>query len=287
MKTKIGWIGLGTMGIPMSKRLLDAGYPLTVYNRTKGKEDAYTEHSVQVANSPAELTGETEAVVIMVSDDQAITEIFTGTNGLLSTSLKGKLIINMSTVSPEISKEMAELCLQQGNYYLDAPVSGSVKQAETGTLVVMVGGDDDVYQKAKPILDHLSKLTIRVGNTGAGNNAKLAVNTMLAIMSQGLAEVVLFGKANGIDTGDLLNILSHSAMGNLYMKIKGEAIFQNNYEAAFALKHIAKDLRLAKHSGLDSPLGDTVFKTFQNAEREYGEEDIIAVIKKLEKVYSW
>jgi len=219
----------------------------------------------------------------MVSDDQAITDLFNGANGLLSTEVKGKLIINMSTVSPEISKEMAELCLKQGNHYLDAPVSGSVKQAETGTLVVMVGGDDDVYQKAKPVLDHLSKLTIRVGDTGAGNNAKLAVNTMLAIMSQGLAEVVLFAKANGIDTGDLLNILSHSAMGNVYMKIKGEAIFQNNYEAAFALKHIAKDLRLAKNSGLKSPLGETVLKTFQDAEVEYGDEDIIAVIKKLEK----
>jgi 3-hydroxyisobutyrate dehydrogenase len=288
MKTRIGWIGLGTMGIPMSKRLLDAGYPLTVYNRTKGKENAYTEHSVSVATSPAELIEQTEVVVIMVSDDQAITEIFTGANGLLSTAVKEKIIINMSTVSPEISKEMAELCLKQGNHYLDAPVSGSLKQAETGTLVVMVGGDEDVYQKVKPVLDHLSKLTIRVGNTGAGNNAKLAVNTMLAIMSQGLAEVVLFAKKNGIDTGDLLNIISQSAMGNVYMKIKGEAIFQNNYEAAFALKHIAKDLRLAKQSGLKSPLGDTVLKTFQDAEGEYGDEDIIAVIKKLEndKVYS-
>ena len=283
MKTKIGWIGLGTMGIPMSKRLMETGYPMTVYNRTKGKEDAFTETPVSVAATPAELILKTEVVVIMVSDDQAITEIFTGTNGLLSTAVKEKLIINMSTVSPEISKEMAELCLKQGNHYLDAPVSGSVKQAETGTLVVMVGGDEEVYQKAKPILDHLSKLTIRVGNAGAGNTAKLAVNTMLAIMSQGLAEVVLFAKENGIDTGDLLNILSHSAMGNVYMKIKGEAIFQNNYEAAFALKHIAKDLRLAKQIGLKSPLGETVLKTFTEAEAEYGEEDIISVIKKLEK----
>jgi 3-hydroxyisobutyrate dehydrogenase len=283
MKTKIGWIGLGTMGIPMSKRLLEAGYPLKVYNRTTGKENAFEEHSVEVALTPAELIEQTEIVIIMVSDDQAITEIFTGTNGLLSAEVKGKTVINMSTVSPGISKEMAELCLKQGNHYLDAPVSGSVKQAETGTLVVMVGGDEDIYQKAKPVLDHLSKLTIRVGNTGSGNNAKLAVNTLLAIMSQGLAEVVLFAKENEIDTGDLLNIISHSAMGNAYMKIKGEAIFQNNYQAAFALKHIAKDLRLAKQSGLKSPLGETVLKTFQDAEREYGEEDIIAVIKLLKR----
>ena len=178
---------------------------------------------------------------------------------------------------------MAGLCLEQGNRYLDAPVSGSVKQAETGTLVVMVGGEEAAFEQAKPVLDLLSKLTLRVGSTGAGNSAKLAVNTLLAIMSQGLAEVVLFAKDNAIQPDDLLNIIGNSAMGNVYMKIKGDAILQSNYRAAFALKHIAKDLRLAREIGLNSPLGVTVNKTFQDAEGEYGDEDIISVMKKLEK----
>jgi len=147
----------------------------------------------------------------------------------------------------------------------------------------MAGGDEEVFLKVKPILDHLSKLTLRVGSSGAGNSAKLAVNTLLGIMSQGLAEVVLFAQHNGIETEDLLNIISNSAMGNVYMKIKGEAILNNNFQAAFALKHIAKDLRLAKQSGLHSPLGETIYKTFQEAEADYGEEDIISVIKLLEK----
>lgn len=283
MKTKIGWIGLGRMGIPMSKRLLDDGYPLTVYNRTLGKEGALSDQGVSVALSPAELIKQTDVVVMMVSDDKAVREIFTGTSGLLSSGVNGKTIINMSTVSPGISKEMAELCKQQGNHYLDAPVSGSVKQAETGTLVVMVGGEEAIFQQAKPILDQLSKLTLRVGDSGAGNLAKLAVNTLLGIMSQGLSEVTLFARDNGIQTEDLLNIIHNSAMGNVYLKIKGDAILQNNYQAAFALKHIAKDLRLAKQSGLKSPLGETVYKTFQEAESEFGEEDIIAVIKELDK----
>jgi len=282
MKTSIGWIGLGTMGIPMSKRLLEAGYPVTVYNRTRGKETAFSGHSVAVVSTPAELIAQNDVVVIMVSDDNAIRDIFSGTSGLLSAEVKDKIIINMSTVSPEISKEMAELCHNHGNYYLDAPVSGSVKQAETGTLVVMVGGEETVFQKAKPVLDHLSKLTLRVGSYGAGNSAKLAVNALLGIMSQGLAEVVLFAQSNGIVPDDLLNIINNSAMGNVYLKIKGDAILQNNYQAAFALKHIAKDLRLAKESGLNTPLGETILKTFQDAEAEYGEEDIIAVIKQIE-----
>ena len=199
----------------------------------------------------------------------------------MSARESGKVIINMSTVSAEVSKEMAELCIQQGNNYLDAPVSGSVKQVETGTLVVMVGGDDDVFLQVKSIFDHLSKLAIHVGGTGAGNSAKLAVNTLLGMMSQGLAEVVLFANDNGIQPEDLLNIIHNSAMGNTYMKIKGEAILQKNYQAAFALKHIAKDLRLAKQSGLKTPLGETVYKSFQEAEKVYGDEDIIAVIKNL------
>jgi len=283
MKTTIGWIGLGTMGVPMVKRLLEADYPVTVYNRTNAKAEALSEYTVSVVLSPAELFLQSEIIIIMVSDDNAIRDIFTGANGLLSSGVNGKVIINMSTVSPEISKEMAELCLKQGNQYLDAPVSGSVKQAEAGLLVVMVGGEEAVFEQAKPVLDHLSKLTIRVGNNGAGNSAKLAVNALLGIMSQGLAEVVLFAQSNGIESGDLLNIINNSAMGNVYMKIKGEAILENKFQAAFALKHIAKDLRLAKQSGLNSPLGDTIYKTFLEAEKEFGDEDIIAVIKKLEK----
>lgn len=283
MKKKIGWIGLGKMGIPMSQRLVEDGYPVTVFNRTKGKEEAFSGEPVGVAESPAALINLSDVVIVMVSDDKAIRDIFTGSTGLLNSGTTGKVIINMSTVSPEISKEMADLFLQQGNHYLDAPVSGSVKQAETGTLVVMVGGEEEVFQKVKPILDKLGKLAIRVGSYGAGNSAKLAINTLLGIMSQGLAEVVLFAQQNGIETEDLLNIVHNSAMGNTYMKIKGDAILNNNFQAAFALKHIAKDLRLAKQSGLKSPLGETIYKTFQEAEEEFGEEDIIAVIKKLER----
>jgi len=285
MKTKIGWIGLGRMGVPMVQRLLEGRFPVTVYNRTMGKELVFSDQSypVAVSLSPLELIKVSDVVVIMVSDDAATRDVFTGEIGLLNSEVSGKIIINMSTVSAEVSKEMAGLCQQQGNQYLDAPVSGSVKQAETGTLVIMAGGEDDVFLQVKPILDQLSKLAIRVGATGEGNSTKLAVNTLLAIMTQGLAEVILFAQENYIRPEDLLNIIDNSAMGNTYLKIKGEAILQNNYQAAFALKHIAKDLRLAKQSGLKTPLGEAVYKTFKDAEGEFGDQDIIAVIKKLDE----
>jgi 3-hydroxyisobutyrate dehydrogenase len=281
--TKIGWIGLGNMGVPMSLQLIKAGYPVTVYNRSKEKESPLKAMDAAVTASPRELIEQTDVIFIMVSNDEAISDIFNGKDGLLSAKAKGKIIINMSTVSPAISKEMAALCHEQGNAYLDAPVSGSVKQAETGTLVVMAGGTAATFKKAQPILEKLAKLVLLVGETGAGNSAKLAINTLLSFHAQGLAETVLFAQQNNIKTEDMLAIIDNSALGNVFAKIKGDAILNDNYKAAFALKHIAKDLRLAKAEGLNSPLAKIAYQTFQEAEAKHGEEDIIAVIKQVGK----
>nr|WP_255376655.1 NAD-binding protein [Mucilaginibacter sp. OK098] len=127
---------------------------------------------------------------------------------------------------------------------------------------------------------------MRVGETGAGNTAKLVINTLLGIHAQGLAEAVVFAQQNGIAATDLLTLINNSALGSPFIKIKGDAINNDNYNAAFALKHIAKDLRLAKDLGLSTPLGEAVFETFQQAEPALGEEDIIAVIKEVRKTES-
>ena len=278
-KQNIGWIGLGKMGLLMAQNLIDAGYLLKVYNRTKGKADLWLDKGVKEVQSPAELLKESDVVILMVSDDSAIHEIFTSENGLLSAKEKGKIILNMSTVSPAISKEMAHLCKINGNSYIDAPVSGSVKQATEGSLVIMAGGDHQTFEEVKPIFDILGKLALKVGENGSGNAAKLAINTMLGLHAQGLAETILFANQQGISTKDLMELINNSALGNAFIKIKGEAILNDNYEAAFALKHIAKDLRLAKNEGLDSPLANVLNHSFQVAEQELAEEDIIAIIK--------
>jgi 3-hydroxyisobutyrate dehydrogenase len=276
---KIGWIGLGNMGSPMSQRLVKAGYPVTVYNRSEVKEEALKLMGASIASSPRVLMEQVDVVIIMVTDDHAIREIFTGDNGLLGTKTTGKIIINMSTVSPGLSKDMALSCSREGNDYLDAPVSGSVKQAEEGQLVIMVGGNETILEKAEPIFEHLGKLTLLVGNTGAGNTAKLAINILLAFYAQGLAEAVIFARQNNIKTKDLITIINNSALANVFTKIKGDAIMQHNYKAAFALKHIAKDLRLAKEEGLSTPMGEATYKTFQQADPAWGEDDIIAILK--------
>jgi 3-hydroxyisobutyrate dehydrogenase len=275
----IGWIGLGKMGIPMAQNLINAGYQLNIYNKTRGKAIIWQDKGVKEVQTPALLLAESDIVILMVSDDAAIYDIFKGEDGLLSAETSGKIIVNMSTVSPAISKEMALLCQEKGNSYIDAPVSGSVKQATEGTLVIMAGGNQQAYEMLRPVFGVLGKFDLKVGESGAGNAAKLAINTMLALHAQGLAETILFAKQQGIATTDLMDLINQSALGNAFIKIKGDAILNDNYQAAFALKHIAKDLRLAKNEGLNSPLANVLNQSFQAAENDLAEEDIIAIIK--------
>ena len=280
---KIGWIGLGKMGTPMSQRLIKAGYSVTLFNRTKEKENQFVQQGITTASSPKELINQTDVVFLMVSDDAAIREILNGKEGLFSGSVKGKIFVNMSTVSPTVSKEIYALCKEKDADYIDAPVSGSVKPAEDGTLVVIIGGDENVFEKVKSLLNELGRLSVYVGSCGMGNAAKLAVNTFLGIITQGLAEVTLFAQQKGITKEDLMTIITNSAMASPFVKMKADAILQDNFNAAFALKHLAKDLRLAKDEGLNTPLGNTVHESYQNAElKNLADKDIIAIMKYLE-----
>ncbi len=280
-QTQIGWIGLGKMGIPMASNLIKAGYRVSVYNRDQAKAHTLLQEGATLAGSPAELVQQAAVVFLMVSDDAAVAAVFKAANGLLASDITNKVIVNMSTVSPQISREMAELCQQKGASYLDAPVSGSVKQALEGSLVIMVGGKPETIAQVKPMFDVLGKMALGLGATGAGNVAKLAINSLLALYALGLAETVVFARNQGIQVADLLQLLNNGALANAFTKIKGDAILQDNYEAAFALKHIVKDLGLAKNEGLQSPLAQTAFDTFKAANNQLAEEDIIAIVKTL------
>jgi len=276
---KTGWIGLGTMGNPMCSQLIKAGYPVTIYNRSKDKEDALKALGASTALTPALVMEESNIIFIMVSDDAATNEIFGGDDGLLAAKVTGRIIINMSSVSPGISKKYSELCKQSGNRYLDAPVSGSLKQALEAQLVIMVGGEAEIFTIAKPLLECLGKLVMHLGETGAGNTAKLAINTLLGIQAQGLAEAVAFANTNGIESTDLLTLINNSALASPFVKIKGDAIIANNFTPAFALKHIVKDLGLATDEGMTTPLGITAYNSYKEASAQFAEEDIIAIYK--------
>lgn len=265
----------------MAGNLLQAGYPLTVFNRHPEKAMMLTSKGAQTAATIAEAVEASEVIFIIVSDDTAVRDVFTATNGILSVQLSGRTIINMSTVSPAISKEMAVICKAHGGSYIDAPVSGSVKQATEATLVIMAGGEESAVEDARPILEKLGKLVFFVGATGNGNALKLAVNTFLAIITQGLAETIRFTESMGLSAADFLQVINNSAMASPYLALKGEMAQQENYNAAFILSHIVKDLSLAKQEGLDAPVANAAYETFSAAEPALGQEDLIAIIKHL------
>ncbi len=279
---KVGWIGLGNMGNPMATNLLKAGFELTVFNRTKEKENALTAAGALSANSPQDLINSCDIIFTMVSNDAAVKEIFDGDSGLLCSSNPGKLIIDMSTVAPATSCYLSERCNKMQISFLEAPVSGSVKPAQEGTLIILVAGTDESYKKAKPIFDVLGKYAIYLGAAGVGSSAKLAINYLLGLNLQGLAETVLFAEKNGVSKQDMLTIINEGACGNGITKLKAPSILNNNYPAAFALKHLVKDLRLAKEAGLHTPLIQPLFDSYEKAEREgLGDEDVMAIIKSI------
>lgn len=281
-KLKLGWIGLGNMGNPMVMNLLKAGFEVMVFNRTKGKEAPLIQAGATAAQHPIELMAKCDVIITMLSNDDAVKEVFEGTHGLLSKQNSGKLIINMSTVSPETSRYLAKKCSDQEVQFIDAPVSGSVKPAQDGTLVILVGSTTTNFELAKPIFDALGKVAIHVGNAGVASSAKLAINYLLGLNLQGLAETVLFAENNGVSKEDMLQIINAGACGNGITTIKTTSILNDSYPAAFALKHLVKDLRLAKEAGLDSPLIHPLYDSYATAEKEgLGDQDVMAILSSL------
>jgi len=188
----------------------------------------------------------------------------------------------MSTISPETSRYIADISGIHQMGFLEAPVSGSVKPAQDGTLIILVGGSAENYEKAKPLFDVLGKSSILLGEIGAGSCAKLAINYLLGLNIQGLAETVLFAEKNGVSREDMLSIVNQGACGNGITNIKTASLLSNEYPAAFALKHLHKDLNLAKNEGLNSPLSYPLLESFEKAlNNGLGEQDVMAIIKSL------
>jgi len=278
---KIGWAGLGNMGKPMVKNLVKAGFDVTVYNRTVAKANEFAkETGVKVAATPAELVKDVDCVITMVSDDAALKEIW---DQLLAAPLPdGLLAIDMSTVSPDTTKAMAARVREKGIAYLDAPVSGSVKPAEDRQLIILVGGNEADFERAKPVFDSLGKSATLLGDNGAGNYAKLAINAFLGITVQGLAEAVIFAQKHGIGPDKLLPLINEGGVGSGITKIKTPGIINGNFAPAFALKLLAKDIRLAREQGMDTPAGVTLNEALEGAVKEgLGDEDMMAILKYL------
>ena len=277
---RIGWIGLGNMGLPMVKNLIKADFEVFVYNRTAAKAAPLVEAGASLAGSPRELWGKADTVITMVADDAALRQVHEGPDGLLMGAVNGKTVIDMSTVSPATTRELAARLAEKGVDYLDAPVSGSVKPAELGQLVIMVGGKKAVYEAAGPIFEKLGKAAFYLGEQGSGNNAKLAINLFLSFTMQGLAEAVSFAREKGVAPAEMMAVINESAVGSVFARLKTPNFVNDQYPAAFALKLMAKDLRLVKEQGMHSPGGLVIEESFRQATAEgLGEEDLSAIIK--------
>lgn len=281
---KIGWVGLGTMGTPMVKNLLAKGFPVCVYNRTREKEKELIKLGATSAESLQQLSQVSEVVITMITDDEAVEQVYNSEHGLLNNPSSGTLMIDMSTVGTQISKRLAKNCVDKGVRFLEAKVSGSVKPAEEGQLVIMAGGAPEDYQNALPIFEVLGKRSFLMGEVGIASAAKLCLNYFLALTFQGLSETVLFAQRENIDKEAMLNLINESALGSGITRLKSQAILSNDFSPAFALKHITKDLRLVQKEGMNFPLFRPLLASYQSASKAgYGEKDAISIIGFLDK----
>ncbi len=274
---KIGWIGLGNMGTPMAKNLEKAGFPLTVYNRNAEKTIPFQQTGAAIAASIPELVNASDIIFTMVTNDAAIQSIY---DEILSLdSIEGKLFIDMSTISQQLSEATADRLKAKNASFLDAPVAGSTAPAASGTLIIMVGGDEADVKTAAPCFEKMGKLTKHLGSNSKGIAAKLSINYFLSMIYQGLAETVLFAEEKGIARADMLEIINESAVGNGATKIKTPLLVNDEYPAAFALNLMTKDILLAKDNGAHYPLTETLIATYLAAQKAgYGEQDVMSII---------
>jgi 3-hydroxyisobutyrate dehydrogenase len=243
-KPRIGFLGLGHMGMPMAQRLLDAGYPLTVYNHTTERAEQFAPGRAQVARIPREATEHSDVLVLMLSDDAAVREVIFGDQGALSVAQRGAVLLDMSTVSPETNRRVTEEAHSSGIDVLDAPVSGSVPQAQQGSLVIFVGGEKPVFERCRPILEAMGQQVFYMGPSGSGNTMKLVVNTLLGVEMQAIAEALALGEKAGLNRATLLDVLGQTAVIAPSHKAKLENASKSQYPAAFAVAMMHKDFGL-------------------------------------------
>lgn len=283
----IGWIGLGHMGSPMAQRLLNRGHDVIVYNRTKSKADHFTNQGATVVDNPADLVQKSDIIFMMVSDEKAIQSILYGEHGIFSTDIQDKTFINLSTISPTETIDIANKMIEKGATYLESPVSGSVGAAVNGQLVLLLGGDAQVIDASVDYLNILGKELIHFGDLGTGSAAKLTINLLLGIMGSALAETILLGESFGLPQDKVLSMISASGMNSPLYQGKKEMYRSEEFPSAFPLYLMEKDLGLIRDEMLSrfgsvSPLAEEVHKQYAQAKQSgYADMDLAAIYKYL------
>jgi 3-hydroxyisobutyrate dehydrogenase len=275
MTVSVGFIGLGLMGKPMAANLLKAGFPLTVWNRTPAKADELVGKGAKLAASPREVAEKSDVLITIVSDPPAVEDVLFK-RGALAGLRKGSVLIDSSTISPDLARKVAAACAERGVDFLDAPVTGGTWGAEKGELVMMIGGDAKVFDRVKPILEAMGKRFFLLGPNGAGQIVKLAMNLLYALEIAALAEALALVGAAGVEAEKLVEVMQSSMGRAPLLDVKVPLFLKHEFPASFPLRLMHKDVRLAlelahKH-GIELPAGAAAYATY-SAVKEKSKDD--------------
>jgi 2-hydroxy-3-oxopropionate reductase len=287
MATTIGFIGLGIMGKPMARNLMKAGYKLVVYNRSRAPMDELASEGATPADSPKAVAEQSEIVITMLPDSPQVREVMTGEHGVLAGAKAGTLVIDMSTISPVITQEVAKVAQEQGVRMLDAPVSGGDVGAQQGTLSIMVGGSTEDFEQARPLFQVLGKTIVHVGGIGAGQVVKACNQIVVALTIEAVSEALVLGSKAGVNPAVILQVLSGGLAANRVMEVRGPNFLQHNFQPGFKIALHQKDLGIALSTGREygvplpvTALVDQMLLTLK--QRGQGEQDHSALLTLIE-----
>ena len=287
-RSRIGFIGLGHMGGNMAERFLAAGYPVLGEERNREHAEPQVEQGLQWLDTAREVADAVEVVFTSLPDDRVLEQVASGPDGILAGLAAGTTWVDTSTVSPQASRDLAERVRAQGGWMLDAPVSGSVPQVQSGTLTIMVGGDEDAYRRVEPLLRELGTPT-HIGGNGQGLALKLAINISLAVQMLAFAEGLLLAERSGVDRQRALDVMESSPIGSPMLRARASIILDPPEEAWFDLSFMHKDIELALDAAreLEIPLptaerADEVLELAQAL--GYERRDLAALFQALEQI---
>jgi 3-hydroxyisobutyrate dehydrogenase-like beta-hydroxyacid dehydrogenase len=243
---RIAFIGLGIMGYPMAGHLVKAGHDVTVYNRTTKKAEQWcAEHGGKRADMPGQAVADAEIVFACVGNDDDVRAVILGENGILSRIPEGGIIVDHTTASAVVAREVATAAAAKNVAFLDAPLSGGQAGAENGQLTIMVGGGDDVFERVRPVMDAYAKAITLIGPVGSGQLAKMVNQICIAGMVQGLAEGLHFAKRAELDVSKVIEAISRGAAQSWQMGNRWETMIDNEFDFGFAVEWMRKDLGIA------------------------------------------
>jgi 3-hydroxyisobutyrate dehydrogenase-like beta-hydroxyacid dehydrogenase len=287
--TTIGYIGLGTMGGRIANRLLSKGHAVVGYNRTRSKAQWLVDRGLTLADSPKDVASASDVAFVMVSNSAAVESVADGPDGFVAGLGAGKIVVDMSTISPAVSRRIAEAVRARGADLLDAPVSGSVATLEQDQLSIMVGGNRDAFERIEPLLAAIGPKVTYVGGNGLAVSMKIATNISVAVQMLAFAEGVLLAEKSGVARETAVDVLTHSAIASPMLQYRGPFVIRMPAEAWFNVNMMQKDLQLALEMGrlLDVPLPTTAATNeWLTAARaiKLGDEDFAALFHALGRV---